>query len=190
MSNATGAAAAPPKYRPLTFGVTRVNVRGEDGGVQHLAADVPLQPFGERMSDRLVHWAKTTPDETFVAQRERLTGGQLGDWRRVSYAQTLDAARRIGQALIDRGLSQERPVVILSDNGIDHALLALGEDAVVQVGACHGFGTGYGSAHRRRPGHADTDAPGRDARAGVMAFVLSPVVPPTTPPGRSTAQDG
>jgi len=90
MSNATGAAAAPPKYRPLTFGVTRVNVRGEDGGVQHLAADVPLQPFGERMSDRLVHWAKTTPDETFVAQRERLTGGQLGDWRRVSYAQTLD----------------------------------------------------------------------------------------------------
>ena len=126
MSNATGAAAAPPKYRPLTFGVTRVNVRGEDGGVQHLAADVPLQPFGERMSDRLVHWAKTTPDETFVAQRERLTGGQLGDWRRVSYAQTLDAARRIGQALIDRGLSQERPVVILSDNGIDHALLALG----------------------------------------------------------------
>src|SRR5690606_20463599 len=40
--------------------------------------------------------------------------------------QTLDAARRIGQALIDRGLSLERPVVILSDNGIDHALLALG----------------------------------------------------------------
>ena len=118
--------ATPPRYRPLTFGVTRVNVCGDHGGVQYLTADVPLQGFGERMSDRLIHWAKTTPDETFIAQRERLPDGQLGDWRRVSYAQALDTARRIGQALLDRGLSPERPVVILSDNGIDHALLALG----------------------------------------------------------------
>ena len=36
------------------------------------------------------------------------------------------AARAIGQALLDRGPRSERPVVILSDNGIDHALLALG----------------------------------------------------------------
>jgi feruloyl-CoA synthase len=115
-----------PRYRPLAFGVTRANVRGDDGSIQYLSADVPLQPFCERMSDRLIHWATTTPDETFVAQRERLADGKLGDWRRVSYAQALDAARRIGQALLDRGLSQERPVVILSDNGIDHALLALG----------------------------------------------------------------
>lgn len=114
------------KYRPLTFGITRATVRQGDGDVQYLSADQPLQPFDERMSDRLVHWAKTTPDETFVAQRVRDADGKTGDWRRVSYAQTLDAARRIGQALLDRGLSPERPVVILSDNGIDHALLALG----------------------------------------------------------------
>ena len=119
-------AVTQPRYRPLAFGVTRVTVRGDDGGVQYLAADQALEAFGERMSDRLIHWAKTTPQETFVAQRERLPDGQLGDWRRVSYAQALDAARRIGQALLTRGLSAERPVVILSDNGIDHALLALG----------------------------------------------------------------
>lgn len=113
------------KYRPLTFGVTRAVVRTGDGGVQYLSADQPLQPYGERMSDRLIHWAKTTPDETFVAQRAHEANGKLGDWRRVSYAQSLDAARRIGQALLNRGLSPERPVVILSDNGIDHALLAL-----------------------------------------------------------------
>ena len=124
-------AAAPARYRPLAFGVTRATVRGADGGVQYLSADVALQPFCERMSDRLIHWARTTPDETFVAQRQRLADGTLGDWRRVSYAQTLDAARRIGQALLDRGLSAERPVVVLSDNGIDHALLAL---ACVYVG--------------------------------------------------------
>ena len=122
----TAASPTQPRYRPLTFGVTRANVRGDDGSVQYLSAHMPLQPFSERMSDRLIHWATSTPDETFVAQRERLADGKLGDWRRVSYAQALDAARRIGQALLDRGLSQERPVVILSDNGIDHALLALG----------------------------------------------------------------
>ena len=116
----------PPKYRPLAFGVTRVNLRQAEGGVQYLTADTPLGPFGERMSDSLIHWAKTTPDETFVAQRQRGPDGALGDWRRVSYAEALDAARRIGQALLNRGLSVERPVVILSDNGIDHALLALG----------------------------------------------------------------
>jgi len=117
---------AAPKYRPLAFGVTRVQVREADGGVQYLRAEQPLAPFCERMSDRLIHWARETPDQTFVAQRERLPDGRLGDWRRVSYAEALAAARRIGQALLDRGLSAERPVIVLSDNGIDHALLALG----------------------------------------------------------------
>ncbi|MFP5466471.1 MAG: feruloyl-CoA synthase [Gammaproteobacteria bacterium] len=114
------------KYRPLTFGITRATVRQGHNGVQYLSADQSLQPYGVRMSDRLIHWATTTPDETFVAQRMRDADGRLGDWRRVSYAQTLDAARHIGQALLNRGLSAERPVVILSDNGIDHAMLALG----------------------------------------------------------------
>jgi feruloyl-CoA synthase len=49
-----------------------------------------------------------------------------GDWQRVSYAQGLAQARSIAQALLDRGLSAERPVVILSENSIEHALMALG----------------------------------------------------------------
>ncbi|MFT3776676.1 MAG: feruloyl-CoA synthase [Ottowia sp.] len=118
--------AAPPRYRPLTFGVTRASVRRGAGGVQYLSADQALQGGAERMSDRLLHWAAATPEAIFIAQRERTADGKTGDWRRVSYAQALDAARRIAQALLDRGLSAERPVVVLSDNGIDHALLALG----------------------------------------------------------------
>lgn len=46
-------------------------------------------------------------------------------WRRVSYAEALSAARALGAALQRRGLSAARPVVVLSDNSIDHALLAL-----------------------------------------------------------------
>ncbi len=124
---ATTAAAPPaPRYRPLVFGVTRVQVRDGDDGAKYLSADVPLDAYDERMADRLIHWARATPDVTFVAQRLRNADGSLGDWRHVSYAEALSAARRIGQALLNRGLSAERPVVILSDNGIDHCLLAMG----------------------------------------------------------------
>jgi feruloyl-CoA synthase len=43
------------------------------------------------MTDRLVHWADTAPDRTFIARRERLADGSTGDWLRVSYAQALAA---------------------------------------------------------------------------------------------------
>jgi feruloyl-CoA synthase len=38
----------------------------------------------------------------------------------------LQRARAVGQALVDRGLSAERPVAILSDNDLEHLTLALG----------------------------------------------------------------
>ncbi len=115
-----------PRYRPLAFGVTRADLRAGDAGVQYLRAEQPLQPHGHRLTDRLVHWATTDPERLFMARRERLADGRTGDWIRVSYGQALQAARSIGQALLDRGLSAERPVAILSENSLEHALLSLG----------------------------------------------------------------
>ncbi len=117
---------APARYRPVTFGVTRVSLRDGVPGVRYLQADLPLGAFARRVTDYLVHWAETTPDHSFLARREQLPGGKTGDWQHVSYAQALDAARSIGQALLDRGLNAERPVVVLSENTVEHALLALG----------------------------------------------------------------
>ncbi|MDD0815457.1 feruloyl-CoA synthase [Curvibacter sp. HBC28] len=118
--------AQAPRYRPLTFGVTRVALQDGAPGTRYLRADQDLAEHAPRMTDRLLHWARTEPTRTFLAQRERLADGSTGDWRRISYAQALATARRIAQALIDRGLNTERPVVILSENGLEHALLALG----------------------------------------------------------------
>jgi feruloyl-CoA synthase len=115
-----------PKFRPLTFGVTRVGLRAGDGGVQYLSAEQALEDFPARITDRLQHWAHAAPDRTFMARREKLPDGTTGDWQHISYSHAWASARCIAQALIDRGLSADRPVAILSENDLDHALLALG----------------------------------------------------------------
>ncbi len=115
-----------PKFRPLTFGVTRVSVKDGASGVHYVSAEQTLQAFPDRITDRLQHWAQTCPDRTFMARREKLPDGSTGAWKHISYAQAWTLARNIAQSLINRGLSAERPVVILSENDLEHALLALG----------------------------------------------------------------
>ena len=109
-------------FRPFEFGVTRARHR-QHGGHTYLQADQALDAYPQRMTDRLVHWAHATPERTLYARRDPALGGE---WRHLSFAQALEAARCIGQALLDRGLSAERPLVILSENSLEHAMLALG----------------------------------------------------------------
>ena len=91
---------------------------GADGSV-YIQAGTPLGPYQTRITDSLEYWASHAPDRTFLAQR----GGD--GWKKVSYADALARVRRIAQSLVNRKLSLERPIVILSGNGIDHGLLAL-----------------------------------------------------------------
>jgi feruloyl-CoA synthase len=115
-----------PTYRPLRFGVTRVTTRETAQGVCYVRAEQDLQPYPTRLTDRLLHWAAATPDHTWMAQRVRNADGSTGDWRHISYAQALQSARNIAQALSGMGLGPQRPVAILSENDLDHALLSLG----------------------------------------------------------------
>ena len=115
-----------PKFRPLAFGVTRVSQRDGASGVRYLRAEQALQDYPARITDRLQHWAETAPDRSFMARREKRADGSTGDWRHVTYAEAWGRARSIAQGLINRGLSIERPVVILSENDLEHAMLALG----------------------------------------------------------------
>lgn len=117
---------AQPRYRELEFGVRSIWVREAGDGTFHVRSDQELAAYALRMTDRLLHWAQATPQQTFIAQRKRLADGSTGDWEQISYAQMLAAARSIAQALLDRNLSAERPVVILSENSLDHAMLAMG----------------------------------------------------------------
>ena len=90
-------------------------------GVIHIRAAQSLGRYHENLSQPLEYWAKTEPDRVFLAQRDA-----QGQWRKLSYAQVLSDAKRIGAALFRRGLSAEKPIVVISGNDIEHALLALG----------------------------------------------------------------
>ena len=123
MSPASSATAV--KYRALDFGITRVELEARDGN-SYVRADQPLEPFAHRLTDRLIHWANVAPDRTFISRRALNADGTRGDWQHVTYLEALQAARSIGQALLDRNASVERPVAMLSENSIEHALVALG----------------------------------------------------------------
>ena len=114
------------RFRPFEFGVTTVSHQTSQSGAQYLRAEQTLDAYPDRLTDRLAMWAKTRPNHVFIARRARLPDGQLGDWVLVTYAQAWQRARAIAQALLDRGLDKERPVAILSENSIEHAMLSLG----------------------------------------------------------------
>ncbi|BBO10022.1 feruloyl-CoA synthase [Bradyrhizobium sp. TM102] len=114
-----GASTFP--LRPISFGDPVVDIERRDDGTIYLRPKQALGDYPVRLTDRLHHWASTSPDRVFMAERE---GGR--GWRKITYAELLVASRHIASGLIARGLSAERPVVILSGNSIDHALLAFG----------------------------------------------------------------
>ena len=81
----------------------------------------PLGPYPSKITERLEYWADVAPWRVFLASRN-----EAGGWRTLTYGDALRRVRNVAQALLDRHLSNERPVVILSGNGIEHGILALG----------------------------------------------------------------
>ncbi len=110
--------AAP--LRPVRLGAFDAVVEHSAGGVIHIRTSQKLASYYNTLSEPLDHWARIAPDRVFLGQRNA-----DGNWRTLSYAQTLAQVKRIGAALLRRGLSADRPIAIISGNDIEHALLAL-----------------------------------------------------------------
>src|ERR1700709_136856 len=106
--------------RAISFGNPAVTIDRRDDGTIYLRPKIALGDYPVRITDRLHHWAALEPDRVFMAERDGL------GWRKITYAQLLASARRIASGLLARDLSPERPIVILSGNSIDHALIAFG----------------------------------------------------------------
>jgi feruloyl-CoA synthase len=79
-----------------------------------------LEPHARCTAEYLEHWAASAPDRPFLLER-----GAGGAWRGLTYGQALEQVVRVGTSLLRRKLSPERPVVILSENSVEHGLLML-----------------------------------------------------------------
>ena len=81
-----------------------------------------LKPYPQKLTDRLLQHAETHPERIFVAKRD-----DTGQWVELSYAETAQRAWRVAQALKNYPhLSNERPIVILSGNDLEHLILSMG----------------------------------------------------------------
>jgi feruloyl-CoA synthase len=112
--------------RAVRLGPADVVVERRRDGAIVLRSPHPLADYPKNLTQRLVHWAAAAPDRVFLAQRDA-----AGGWRTLSYAQALASVRAIAAALLQRDLSVERPIAILSGNDIEHALIGL---AAMHVG--------------------------------------------------------
>lgn len=107
---------APPRVARMVF----------DDGSFVLRSPEPLKPYSRCVGEWVERWAAETPDAPAAAERRA-----DGSWRRLTWRQLRQAVGAVAQGLLDMDLPPQRPVVVLSDNSIDHLLLML---AAMHVG--------------------------------------------------------
>lgn len=89
-----------------------------DGSIV-LKSTIALESRPHRLTERLIYWANTTPDRVFIGQKNK------GNWETLTYAETYEKVKSLAQYLLDSDVSAERPLVILSENSIEHGLMSL-----------------------------------------------------------------
>src|SRR5437879_6410081 len=116
----TLAAASGDNSRSLFATPAIVADRRADGSIL-VRSTVPLRPAARCIGDWLEHWARQAPERVFLADR----AGADVPWSTVTYKEALEHVCSAAAWILAQGLSAERPLVILSDNSVEHALFAL-----------------------------------------------------------------
>ncbi|MGB6534431.1 MAG: feruloyl-CoA synthase [Xanthobacteraceae bacterium] len=112
--------SARAPLRAVKLGPADVVVERRRDGSIVMRSPHTLPAYPRNLTQRLVHWANVAPQRVFLAERDAAAG-----WRTLSYAQALSAVHSVAAALLERDLTPERPIAILSGNDIEHALLGL-----------------------------------------------------------------
>ena len=120
MAKTPAAEKANPNHRvrPVRLRTSQASMHRREDGAIIIRPHEALKEYPRVLTERLLHWARVAPDRALAAKR-----GADGKWRYLTYADALRKVRSIGQAFLDRGLSAQRPVAILSENDLEHLLL-------------------------------------------------------------------
>jgi feruloyl-CoA synthase len=109
----------PPPCRPIAFAPVDIACDAVPGGGFRLRSRTPLGSHDPSLGRMFRAAVEVQPDRVFLAERS-------GDgWRTLSYAASRPLVDAIAAAVLERGLPAERPIMVLSGNSIDHALLML-----------------------------------------------------------------
>lgn len=117
--------AAPPPFKPLPFRRPDMEV-WKKGGAMYFRSRTPLPSVARSIPHLLDEKANAHPDRPWLRQREP----GHGPWREVTYGEGRALTKGFAQALLDRGLGRDRPLMILSGNSIEHALASLGAQRI------------------------------------------------------------
>ena len=114
-----------PPFRKASYVERKVEVERRPDGSVILRNPHPLRDVPENLIAPFRRWAKEAPDRAWLGMRKQTTQG-LGDWEILTYAEAERQIAAIAQSLLDRGLGQSTPLMILSGNSIEHALITYG----------------------------------------------------------------
>ena len=116
-------------YKKIDTITVDIQMQHSADGTKLLYAVIPLEPHPYKLTERLKHWANVTPNNIFIGRKN-----EAGNWDTLTYAETFTKVKSIAQALLNRKISAATPVTILSENSIEHALIAL---AALHAGIPH-----------------------------------------------------
>ena len=105
---------------PRLLAPRRVERHALGGGAFELACPEPLGAYARCVGEWLERWAAETPDAPAFAEPVA-----AGGWRRFSWGELRLQVGAVAQALLDLQLPAGKPVVVLSDNALDHLVLLL-----------------------------------------------------------------
>jgi len=108
------------RVRSVRIGDATLSIDRRDNGTTYARATAPLGSYPATLLEPLERWARDAGERAFLAER-----GPDGAWQTTSYDAMLRRVRAVAQALLDRRLSPDRPIAILSGNSVDHATLGL-----------------------------------------------------------------
>ncbi|HEV2530742.1 AMP-binding protein [Phenylobacterium sp.] len=105
-------------FRDARYASRRLTVEPRAGGEMVLTNPAPFFRGFRTVIAPLRHWAEWAPSRTWLAERS-------GDgWREVPFLEAWEATQAIAGGLREAGIVSQRPLLILSHNNIDHALVA------------------------------------------------------------------
>ncbi|OZB18154.1 MAG: feruloyl-CoA synthase [Hyphomonas sp. 34-62-18] len=112
-------------FREVPYLPLKLKVDRRADGTIYLDSGHPLKAHPPHMLAPLVKWGAERPGQVWLAERWP-EDPSADDWRRMTYADGLAAVKRIAAAFLSEGAGQDAPVMILSKNSIDNALVMYG----------------------------------------------------------------